>query len=112
MKSASRPCFFSVGFLGTHRPFRAPTSGRDSLFSLPPANLPDTPATRRDMAAYKASARALDQGVGTVLDAIEDDSSLVVFTTDHGLAFPGAKATLTDRGIGVLLIVRGPGGFT
>ena len=85
---------------------------RDALYSLPPANLPDTPATRRDMAAYKASARALDQGVGTVLDAIEDENTLVIFTTDHGLAFPGAKATLTDRGIGVLLIVRGPGGFT
>ena len=44
---------------------------RDALYSLPPANLPDTPETRRDMAAYKASARSLDQGVGTVLDAIE-----------------------------------------
>ena len=44
---------------------------RDALYSLPPANLPDTPETRRDMAAYKASARSLDQGVGTVLDALE-----------------------------------------
>jgi N-sulfoglucosamine sulfohydrolase len=106
------PYFLSVGFFETHRDYFEPTSVRDALYSLPPANLPDTPETRRDMAAYKASARSLDQGVGSVLDAIEDDNTLVIFTTDHGLAFPGAKATLTDRGIGVLLIMRGPGGFT
>ena len=112
IRETTSPSFISVGFFETHRDFFEPTSVRDALYSLPPANLPDTPETRRDMAAYKASARALDQGVGTVLDAIEDDNTLVILTTDHGLAFPGAKATLTDRGIGVLLIIRGPGGFT
>ena len=88
---------------------------RDALYSLPAANLPDTPETRRDMASFKASARSLDQGVGAVLNALDEhelaDDTLVIFTTDHGLPFPGAKATLTDRGLGVMLIVRGPGGF-
>ena len=102
------PFFLSVGFFETHRDYFEPTSVRDALYSLPPANLPDTPETRRDMAAYKASARSLDQGVGTVLDAVPDNT-LVILTTDHGLAFPGSKATLTDRGIGVMLIIRGPG---
>lgn len=110
------PWFMSVGFFETHRDFFAPTSVRDTLYSLPPGNLPDVVATRRDMAAFKASARSLDQGIGAVLHALHDfglvDNTLVVCTTDHGIAFPGAKATLFDRGIGVMMIVRGPHGFT
>jgi N-sulfoglucosamine sulfohydrolase len=109
------PFFLSVGFFETHREYFEPSSIRDALYSQPPGNLPDAPETRRDMAAFKASARSLDQGVGAVLGALDgaglSDDTLVVFTTDHGLAFPGAKATLYDRGIGVMLIMRGPGGF-
>jgi N-sulfoglucosamine sulfohydrolase len=108
------PFFLSVGFFETHREYFEPTSVRDALYSLPPDNLPDTPETRRDMASYKASARSLDQGVGSVLNALDEhdlaDDTLVILTTDHGLAFPGAKGTLFDRGIGVLMIMRGPGG--
>lgn len=67
------------------------------------------------MAGFKASARSLDQGVGAVIDALDSyglaGNTVVVLTTDHGLAFPGAKATLYDRGTGVMLLVRGPGGF-
>jgi arylsulfatase A-like enzyme len=110
-----RPFFLDVGFYETHRDYFEPTSVRDALYSLPPANLPDTPETRRDIAAFKASARSLDQGVGAVLNALDEadlaDDTLVILTTDHGLAFPGAKATLTDRGLGVMLIMRGPDGF-
>jgi N-sulfoglucosamine sulfohydrolase len=109
------PFFLSVGFFETHRDWLDPPSLRDALYSLPPANLPDTSETRRDMASYKASARSLDQGVGTVLETLDAqglaDDTLVLFTTDHGLAFPGAKATLYDRGLGVMMIMRGPGGF-
>jgi arylsulfatase A-like enzyme len=116
LQTASEPFFFSVGFFETHRQFRAPTSVRDSLYSLPPANLPDTAATRRDMAAFKASARSLDQGIGAVQNGLHDldltERTLIICTTDHGLAFPNAKATLYDRGTGVMLLMRGPGGFT
>src|SRR5439155_1146407 len=66
------PFFLSVGFFETHRDYFEPSSVRDALYSLPPANLPDTPQTRRDMAAYKASARSLDQGVGAVMNALDE----------------------------------------
>jgi N-sulfoglucosamine sulfohydrolase len=103
----------SVGFFETHRSFFAPSSVRDRVYSLPPPFLPDTPEIREDIAAYKASARSLDHGVGAVLNALQetglDERTLVIFTTDHGLAFPTAKASLLDRGIGVSLIIRGPG---
>jgi N-sulfoglucosamine sulfohydrolase len=109
------PWFLSVGFFETHRSWFEPTSMRDTLYSLTPPNLPDTPAVREDVAAFKSSARSLDQGVGRVLNALHAagmvDNTLIVFTTDHGLAFPGAKGTLFDRGTGVMLILRGPGGF-
>jgi arylsulfatase A-like enzyme len=107
------PFFLSVGFFETHRSFFAPSSVRDRVYSQPPPFLPDTPEIREDVAAYKASARSLDHGVGAVLNALHvrglDQRTLVICTTDHGLAFPTAKASLLDRGIGVMLILRGPG---
>ena len=107
------PFFLSVGFFETHREYFEPVSLRDARYSRPPENIVDTPRTRRDMAAFKASARSLDQGIGTVLNALEEnglaENTLVIVTTDHGLAFPDAKATMFDRGIGVLLLMRGPG---
>jgi arylsulfatase A-like enzyme len=108
-----QPFFMSVGFFETHRSFFAPSSVRDRVYSLPPPFLPDTPEIRQDVAAYKASARSLDHGVGSVLNILHetglDRNTLVICTTDHGLAFPTAKASLLDRGIGVMLIMRGPG---
>ena len=58
------PFFMSVGFFETHRSFFEPSSVRDRVYSLPPPFLPDTPEIREDIAAYKASARSLDHGVG------------------------------------------------
>jgi N-sulfoglucosamine sulfohydrolase len=111
-----QPFFLSVGFFETHREFFKPISPEDAKYCRPPRAIPDTPETRQDMAAFMASAQSLDQGVGTVLAALDAegfaDNTLVICTTDHGLAFPGMKSTLTDHGIGVMLMMRGPGGFT
>lgn len=108
-----QPFFLSVGFTETHRQFQPPGPAEDPRHVLPPAPLPDTPETRRDMAAFKASARNLDFGIGIVLNALKArklaDNTLVICTTDHGIAFPGMKCNLTDHGLGVMLIMRGPG---
>jgi arylsulfatase A-like enzyme len=110
-----QPFFLSVGFTETHRPF-APVPVAAGKYCAPAPYLPDTPETRQDMAAFLHSVRTLDCGIGMILEALERsglaDHTLVICTTDHGIAFPAAKSTLTDRGTGVMLIMRGPGGFS
>ncbi|MEN9936686.1 MAG: hypothetical protein RLZZ387_3265 [Chloroflexota bacterium] len=114
LQQAQQPFLLDVGFFEVHREY--PDPGPGPHYTAPAAGLPDTPQTRADMAAHFASVRQLDWGVGVVLDALERaglaENTLVISTTDHGIAFPGHKCTLTERGTGVSLIVRGPGGFT
>lgn len=115
------PFFLDVGFIETHRKgegFAAQPAGQpptDPRYVRPPAPFPDTEATRRDMALYIDSARSLDAYMGQVFDAVDAaglaSNTLIVCTTDHGIAFPTMKCNLTDHGVGVMLILRGPGGF-
>jgi len=110
-----QPFFLSVGFGDTHRNYPEPGPEENPDHCLPPAPVPDTPETRRDMAAFKASARRLDGSMGVVLEALRQarlaEDTLVICTTDHGIAFPRMKCNLTDGGIAVMLMMRGPGGF-
>ncbi len=106
------PFFFSMGFFETHREFPEADPRDDARYCQPPNPLPDTPGIRQDMAAFKTSARKLDDQVGRILDALEKsglaENTLVISTTDHGLAFPAMKCALTDHGMGVSFILRGP----
>jgi len=115
-----QPFFLSVGFFETHT-----SPANEHLFGYPPdtevtsapaPTLPSTPDTRREMGSFAASAAAADAGMGQVLDALDAagvaEDTLVIITTDHGIAMPRMKGTVTDAGLGVMLILRGPGGFT
>jgi arylsulfatase A-like enzyme len=109
-----KPFFLDVGFFETHREYPEPVDNPDYI--LPPTPLPDVPETRRDMAGFHASARIMDKGVGEVLDALDAagvaENTLVISTTDHGIAFPNMKCHLRDTGTGISLIMRGPGVFS
>ncbi len=111
----AQPFWLTVGFFETHREFPL-EHDVNPAYVQPPACLPDTPSARQDMANYIAMAQTLDDKVGQVLRALDEtglrENTLVIYTTDHGLAFPGMKCNLTDHGIGVALIMQGPGLFS
>ncbi len=113
-----KPSFLSCGFFATHRTGKVQWHNGDepkgdARYTRPPACLPDTPQTRSDFTDYAVSAGRLDRYMGMVLDAIDRagrrEDTLVICTTDHGIAFPYMKCNLTDLGTGVMLMLRGPG---
>jgi len=108
-----KPFFVMIGFSETHRPFPQYEGPVDNIKGFP--YLPDVEDIRRDIASLNILVRRVDEKVGEILRSLDEvglrDNTLVVFTTDHGVAFPGAKATLFDPGVEISLIMRGPGGF-
>jgi N-sulfoglucosamine sulfohydrolase len=77
-----------------------------------PYHLPDTPEARADLADYYESSSRLDANVGLLLEVLKETSrerdTLVIFLSDNGIPFPGAKTTLYDAGIHLPLIVHKP----
>jgi arylsulfatase A-like enzyme len=116
--------FVAAGFFEAHR-----HGGMDNAFrmhsgdyDLPaaeavevPPYLPDRPGVREDVAGLHGAVGALDRSVGRILDAVDDlglaGETLVIFTTDHGLAMPRAKGMCYDAGLETALAMRYPGEF-
>jgi arylsulfatase A-like enzyme len=100
-----------VGFSEVHRSFAGHEPEDPAAVALP-AWTADTPGAREDFAEYDGAIRDMDAAVGRILTALDAaglrDHTLVIFTTDHGSPFPGAKATLYDPGINTSLLMRFP----
>ena len=115
-EAASRqPFYLQMGFFETHRPYAfGGTEPDDSAGVHVPAYVVDNEAARADFAHLQGSIAKADHNVGVVLDALREagleENTLVVFTVDHGVAVPSAKATMYDPGLGVILAVRWPRG--
>jgi arylsulfatase A-like enzyme len=110
----NRPFFMYLAFNAPHTPLQASREDYEAL-----SNIPDH--TER---VYGAMIRALDRGVGQVMQALRDngidDNTLVIFTSDNGGAwyvglpnlnrpFRGWKATFFEGGIRTPFFARWPG---
>jgi N-sulfoglucosamine sulfohydrolase len=73
----------------------------------------DTPAQRVRTAGYYNAVQRLDDGVGMLMDALEQhglsEETLVIFVGDHGPPFARGKTTVYESGIRVPFLVRWPG---
>lgn len=78
-----------------------------------PPFLPDTKACREELAEYYQSVSRIDQGLGRLIAILKEtghyEDTLLIFTSDHGIAFPGAKTNLYEPGMRVPMVVRGQG---
>jgi len=77
-----------------------------------PANISDTPQTRREFSRYLAEITYMDSQVADILKALDDsgqvENTLVLFTSEQGSQFPGCKWTNWDTGLHTALIARWP----
>jgi arylsulfatase A-like enzyme len=112
-QDSEQPFFASIGISETHRVFPSEVPEGAERYLRPPAPFPDTDVYRKDMAAYIESLKYPDAALGQILDKLEEtgmrENTLIICTTDHGVAFPSMKNNLTDHGTGVLFILSGPG---
>jgi arylsulfatase A-like enzyme len=96
-----------LGFLGGRM-----TPDTERGVTVPPY-LRDTAGTRAELAELQGAIRHMDAQMGRVLAAVRDlrlaDSTLVIFTTDHGIAMPRAKCSVYEPGLRTAFILAYPG---
>ena len=77
-----------------------------------PDFLPDTRECRAELAEYYQSVSRIDQGIGRLLELLEEsgkeNSTAIIYISDNGVAFPGAKTTTYDPGIRLPCIIKTP----
>jgi N-sulfoglucosamine sulfohydrolase len=75
-----------------------------------PPFLPDTPACRAELAQYYESISRADAGLGRLVEILKQsgkyEETLIIFISDNGMPFPGAKTTCYESGLRLPCVVR------
>lgn len=84
----------------------------DAKDVIVPPWLPGTPECRAEIAQYYQAVSRADQGIGHLVRMLKGlgvyDNTLIILTSDNGMAFPGSKTNLYEPGMHLPLIVRAP----
>lgn len=100
-----------------NKPNRKSFPGVNEVFFDPkevtvPPFLPDTIETREELAQYYQSCTRVDRGIERLVQILKEadlyDKTMLVFTSDHGMAFAGGKTTVYEGGLRVPFVVRDP----
>ena len=90
-------------------------SGKDRAKVNVPPIFPDNDIVRSDLLDYLVEVEHFDRMVERAMASLEKtgqlDNTIIVVTSDHGMPFPRAKASLYDDGSRVPLAIRWPGGI-
>lgn len=110
---SDKPFMLSYGMHSTHRPYPVHVDKSiDANYVKPPFPLDSNEETRKDQAQFLTSARYADENVALLVEALKKyhlyENTVILYTTDHGVANPFHKCFLKDDGIGVSLIIRHP----
>ncbi len=109
-----RPLALFIGSTDTHRPWPAPDSVRIQPDEVKvPERTFDTPETRSELTRYATAVDDTDRVLGKTRELVRKyldvDNTLLMYTSDHGQAWPFGKWSLYETGLRVPMIVAFPG---
>jgi N-sulfoglucosamine sulfohydrolase len=125
-KTAGKPFCLVINVADPHKPFYAEGNRGDTVpdphvpsHVFKPEEVPipgflfDDAVVRKELAHYYSSVRRADDAVGAIMTALkksgEDERTLILFLSDHGMPLPFAKTQLYHHSTNTPLVVRWPG---
>jgi len=112
-KEKNKPFCFWFGAVEPHRVFQKDIGLQEEKKlddAVVPEYLPDADVVRGDLLDYAVHIEWFDHHLGKMIEYLEEigelDNTLIVVTSDNGMAFPRAKASCYDSGTHVPLAIR------